>query len=886
MNFIPIQNIKVNNRLKRIFLMLICSYSLCAYQNNSPCFTYTLNLPTSQTQKNNYVATQQPFLAPIPLSTSSHATKTKKQQKAELEQNLTTATHQYLQSGKNFFKGDISRIEPIIRKAILDKSIEKPVVQDYLKFQVITHLVATSQTDSGKVIPYKNHPWMHNHDLRTVSSTDQIKLNYMISRVSQVCNDTTVELVQAALQAWEQAQHATNSHEKIMHQNMYEKCYNTLKQYVQPSNIACHAPQMQKADITKLLDMYTSEIDTYHAQNNASMQHTDSAYFARLEERKQALLDSEKELTGQLSRENRTYKIDSQTVGFMQACNINYACFDNIGCSRFQHCITNEIVTILKTAADMAARNNYEPVITQFAKHTSNLAVSAQQLNQLSYRQQAAVVLTDLAHFFSEYGQIMVDHDFQLRRWKALGVPIATGAARALYKWVEFAEKLYDDPHKTIGKLSHDCYAVARCLYTIAAEIGRFTPFAYLDDMTRDMQDSLNYIQHTTHSPPDRRSSRMMQRTEQNLQTLQVGLYQAVHIGQAVIGSMMETPWQENIANIAELTTDAFITNKATNCILYLSQFVGSQLIQAGSEMQQMIPSHLLDSSMTFMKTDAGHLIAVADATGENITGAIAIATQAIADSATPFFQFVPQAKNLTDKIDKLTNPNKEEVAALQKSLEPFLRTDKIVNIERLKSIEGVDQIDKFKDYTNNFNNLEKLHPDEILYLNLCDWLKPQADLINAELKSLGGLTIIDQASGQQALIKEFDLFHSLLGEMKPGSVRSTTSGGHCFLTELRAASLSYDEVKAFGNGFFDMQIKPRRGLSASYKDQTYFPAGKSISDCTDILIDAIKNSKCVEFGAAVEGKQIIDITQQSNQKFRLYIENNILRFSPVSPFA
>jgi hypothetical protein len=393
MNFIPIQNTKVNNRLKRIFLMLICSYSLCAYQNNSPCFTYTLNLPTSQTQKNNYVATQQPFLAPIPLSTSSHATKTKKQQKAELEQNLTTATHQYLESGKNFFKGDISRIEPIIRKAILDKSIEKPVVQDYLKFQVITHLVATGQTDSGKVIPYKNHPWMHNHDLRTVSSTDQIKLNYMISRVSQVCNDTTVELVQAGLQAWEQAQHATNSHEKIM-------------------------------------------------------------------------------------------------------------------------------------------------------------------------------------------------------------------------------------------------------------------------------------------------------------------------------------------------------------------------------------------------------------------------------------------------------------------------------------------------------------HPDEILYLNLCDWLKPQADLINAELKSLGGLTIIDQASGQQALIKEFDLFHSLLGEMKPGSVRSTTSGGHCFLTELRAASLSYDEVKAFGNGFFDMQIKPRRGLSASYKDQTYFPAGKSISDCTDILIDAIKNPKCIEFGAAVEGKQIIDITQQSNQKFRLYIENNILRFSPVSPFA
>ena len=110
MNFIAIQNTSINNCLKFIFLLLACSYSLCAYQNNSPCFTYTLNLPTSQTQKNNYVATQQPFLAPIPLSTSSHATKTKKQQKAELEKNLTTATHQYLQLGKSFFKGDISTL--------------------------------------------------------------------------------------------------------------------------------------------------------------------------------------------------------------------------------------------------------------------------------------------------------------------------------------------------------------------------------------------------------------------------------------------------------------------------------------------------------------------------------------------------------------------------------------------------------------------------------------------------------------------------------------------------------------------------------------------------------------------------------------------------------
>lgn len=871
---------------RSVFLFLLFSYSLCAHQNNAHNLSYTLHLPTAQTQKNNYGLSQQPFLPSIPLSTSSDAIKTKKQQKETLENHVTSITNQYLQSGKSFFKGDISRIEPMIRKAIVDKSIKKPAVQDTLKFQAITHLVTTGQTDSGKVVPYKNHPWMQNHDLRTASLTDQIKLNYMISRVSQVCNDTTVELVQAGLSSWEQAHYATNPHEKIMHHNMYEKCYKALKQNVQPDNMACYAPQMQQADITKLLDRYTYEINTYQAQNNVCMQRTDSPYFARLEQRKQALLDSEKELSGQLTRENRTYTIDAQTVGFMQACNINYACFDNIGCSRFQHCITSEIVTILKTAADMASRNNYESIITQFAKHTSNLAVSAQQLNQLSYRDHAAVVLTDLAHFFTSYGQIMLDHDFQLRQWKKLGIPVATGVARSLYTWVQFAAKLYDDPHKTIGKLSHDYYAVARCLYTIAAEIGRFTPFAYLDDMAQDMHDNINFIQHTTHSPPDRRSSRMMQRSEHNLQTLHVGLYQALHLGQEVISSMLETPWQETIAHIAEFTTDAFITNKATSCILYLSQYVGSQLLQVGSEMQQMIPSHLLDSSMTFMKTDAGHLLAVADATGENIAGAIAAQALKIAESSTPFFQFAPQAKILADTIEQLTNPNKEEIAALQKSLEPFLRTDKIVDIERLKSIEGIDQIDKFKDYTNNFSNLEKLHPDEILYLNLCDWLEPQACKINAELKKNGGLKIFDKASGQQAVIEKFDIFHSLLGEMKPGSVRSTTSGGHCFLTELRAASLSYDEVKAFGNGFFDMQIKPRRGLSASYKNQTYFPAGKSISDCTDMLIDAIQKNKLTECVFIDDRIISFEITNIYDQIFSVNIESNLAKFYPTSPFA
>ena len=357
-----------------------------------------------------------------------------------------------------------------------------------------------------------------------------------------------------------------------------------------------------------------------------------------------------------------------------------------------------------------------------------------------------------------------------------------------------------------------------------------------------------------------------------------------MHVGQAVIGNMMEKSYQENIADLTELTVDGIIINKAAEGVLALSQFIGSQLVQVGSSIQQHIPAHLLDSPMTFMKTDAGDLIAVADATGENIAGAIAAQALKIAESSTPFFQFTPQAKILTDKIDELTQPNKVEVAALQKSLEPYLRTDKIVNIERLKYIEGIDQIKAFKDYTNNFTNLEKLHPDEILYLNLCDWLEPQAKLINVNVKKMG-LSIID-SNNNIIKIHELDIFHSLLGEMAPGSVQKAMSGGHWFSADAKAATYLIDEIIPFNNNhFFDLKLKHINSVSSS-KFKTYFPAGSTIEQCSNMVIDAIKNFNEIEFKVLSAEKQIVDLTCGSGQKIRIYVVDSVARFSPVSPFA
>ncbi|MBV8660761.1 MAG: hypothetical protein JO129_01275, partial [Candidatus Dependentiae bacterium] len=237
------------------------------------------------------------------------------------------------------------------------------------------------------------------------------------------------------------------------------------------------------------------------------------------------------------------------------------------------------------------------------------------------------------------------------------------------------------------------------------------------------------------------------------------------------------------------------------------------------------------------------------------------------------------KAKDLNDKIQKLTNPNQKEIEALRESMKPYLRSDKIVDVERLKSIEGIEQIDKFKEYTNNFTNLEKLTPEEILYLNLCDWLEPQATKINARLKASGGIKIIEpQTKKVIAIIKEYDFFHSFLGEMKPQFLNNVTSGGHLPLIELRSAILEIGEIQPFGNGFFDMAIK--RG--SKRKTNSYFPLGKSVEQCIELIENGINNIEKIissDMQTIMDGS--IKFESHAKNVMQLHIKEGIAKFYP-----
>ena len=201
-----------------------------------------------------------------------------------------------------------------------------------------------------------------------------------------------------------------------------------------------------------------------------------------------------------------------------------------------------------------------------------------------------------------------------------------------------------------------------------------------------------------------------------------------------------------------------------------------------------------------------------------------------------------------------------------------------------MQSIEGVDQIKRFKDYTKNFTELEKLTPDEILYLNLCEWLHPKSLEINAKIKEMG-LKITEVKDGITCVtdIHEFDIFHSLLGEMRPGSVADTTSGGHWLCAELKAATFDIDKIEKFGNGFLDIWVKPSRGNSASFKPKTFFPAGNSIEECSNMIVNAIKNPKKIINITETHHKNqsLFLVLDKLDQTFAVRVTGNKIKFFP-----
>ncbi|MDP3787711.1 MAG: hypothetical protein Q8Q60_00155 [Candidatus Chromulinivorax sp.] len=724
--------------------------------------------------------------------------------------------------------------------------------------------------------------WMHNNVDTNNMVNDQEKnmLQCMHNSIINAENDTTVEIAQSGLRSWQQAQDATSDDEGNYHLKAFHDYHRAIAYKTPSKSIAQQALPIRYHEVDDLLQDYKNAIKIYHDTPTTNQQSVSiKNHFDRLTQRAQALAETKTQCNLD-DLPYHTYDISPQARGFMMANNMNYAAFDGAHVTNFQHCLTQEIVEVIESCASTA--QNYPPssIINQLATHNCNLAISAQQLCQASYVPQA-VAIVDLSHFFNAYTQFLVDST------QDVSLGIVDGTVHALQKWGKFLQQLGCHPRQTIGKITNDCAMIGKFLYNIVETACEFMPHAYLNDINQDMLDNFHTIKMidspTAHAQT---SSRMMQRTQRNAQCLQEGLYGALHIAQEIVDTMMKNSLRQNVAYGTEIIVDNMITAKATDCLVKIATCIGTPIVQAAETLSHNIPSHLHDATPMFA-TNAGQFIAITEA-GENIGAAVA--AQVATNNAENIIKNIARTKALNDKINEITRVEKEknaETIRLNKELAEVTSATEIRSTDRLKKISNdIPQVEEFRKYTDDFRNLEKLKPEEIMYLNVCDWLEPQARAINAEIKAMGGIKIIDPVSKTEVVIEKFDIFHSLLGEMKPETLANRTSGGHLFISELRAATLDIGEIKTFGNGFLDMQIKYAGKLGSRYKDNSYFPKGTTVRESLDMIKDAILKPKNIEIADGIKNQSLKGFiaTNQQDQKFIVLVGDKIAQFYPYKP--
>lgn len=729
--------------------------------------------------------------------------------------------------------------------------------------------------------------WMERTDLNNADPKEKAMVNNLLDIIVDAQNDISVEFAQAGLQSWTKAQQAQSDVERAYYIKKSQALHEAMQYKTPTQSIAQQAFPIKEKEIDNLLQDYTVAINMYREEYSIDRKEANKKHFDRLEKRAQALTESKEQIRTSKQIEH-TYELSAQARGFMMANNINYASFDgDVQVTNFQHCLTQEILDIVESSARIAENYDTKSIIGQLTTYNCNLAVAAQQLNQLA-RIDDAVAVIDLSHFFNAYAQVLVDSGLHAQMTMNASLGVGEGTVRAVHKWGKFLYELGTEPHQTIGKLTNDLQIIGTSLYKIAGRAAEFTPAAYLDDTTRNMLDNLARIKNREGSlSAQDQTNRITQRAQRNAQHLQDGLCGAVQTAQVVVDNMMQKSMRENVADFTETGVDAFITGKTTDCLMKLAEIVGTPILRMGEKLAESIPTHLHNSKPIFMTSPTtGELFAIADTTGESIGSAIAV--KKFADDAEKVIKNAAKAKELTDKINEVTkvDKDKKEVTQFNKELAEVTNANEIKSVDRLKEIsKTIPQVEEFRKYTNDFKNLEKLKPEEVLYLNLCDWVEPKTAKINARLKDCGGLKFIDPATKAEIIIEEFDLIHSLVCEMKPEAFANRTSGGHLYIPELRVATLDIGKIESFGHGFFDMSIRPVDSIK-DFKLNSYFPVGTSVEQAVEMIEKAITNPKLIEVVDNIKNNALkgFKFTNHEDQVFMLLIKNKTVQFYPYKP--
>ncbi len=507
-----------------------------------------------------------------------------------------------------------------------------------------------SQTRRRQLLA-EQEKWLQNNGVGNASQEDKNMIRSMLDAMVDAKNDTDIELAQAGLESWKKAKQAQSDKQRAYHAQKAKDYYDAVQFNTPQPSIGQQTPPIKPGEIDNLLKTYQAAIQEYHQEEKScNRQPSNNPFLDRMEKRAQALAESQEQQKSQ-NLPHHTYDLSPQARGFMMANNMNYAAFDGAKVTNYQHCLTQEILGIIESSAGAALKYNATSMIGQLAEYNCNLAVSAQQLNQLADIQQATAI-TNIAHFFDAYGKLLVDSGLHSQTTIDIGLGVIDGTAQSLQKWKTFLQDLGCQPGQTIGKIADDCKAIGTGLLKIGAKIGEFTPLAYHDDMMKDMQNDLNRIKNGNKTASDQNSkTSMMLRTERNAQSLKDGLYGAIKTAEVVIDGMMKKSTRENVAGATEIAINTVITGKIADSLLHIAQIIGNPIVQAAENLIDNIPPRLINSPFELIPGNTGELIAIVQGTGENI-GAAAAAQKAANDAA----QFLKNAARIKAAVDTAKN--------------------------------------------------------------------------------------------------------------------------------------------------------------------------------------------------------------------------------------
>ena len=145
--------------------------------------------------------------------------------------------------------------------------------------------------------------------------------------------------------------------------------------------------------------------------------------------------------------------------------------------------------------------------------------------------------------------------------------------------------------------------------------------------------------------------------------------------------------------------------------------------------------------------------------------------------------------------------------------------------------------------------------------------------------KWLSTLDLFIMHEGTKYPIKDFSLYHSIIGEVIPGK-KMRPSGGHCNFQNMLNPIFNPIAKPTMKNGFSDVKLF-NLNKKIIYKESILFPNDWTPRECVEAIVEAIKTSKISYFNLDGKSPNVAIIDYNKNFRICLNTETHCVNFFP-----